>query len=131
MTEIDWGTRHCAEFAADAVMESTGRDIWSELDAAPPRSWDEARKLYRRKRVRSLEGLVSKVLGRPIDPKRAMRGDVAMVDGALGIVRGDLVEFLDSVQPIGRATKAWKATGKPQPRAARSRAQPSNSARKR
>jgi hypothetical protein len=33
-----------------------------------------------------------------------MRGDIAMVDGALGIVRGELVECMDRMQPIARAS---------------------------
>lgn len=115
MSEPDWDY-HCAEKAAAVVRESTGRDIWAELGGCP-HTRKEAAALYRRKKVRSLAGIMDTLFGEAVDPKLAMRGDVAMVDGALGIVRGDLVECFDRMQPIGRATKAWKATGRPRRRA--------------
>lgn len=84
----------------------TGRNIWAELGECP-RSWREGANLYRRMGVTNLKDLVTALLGPPIDPKRAMRNDIAMVNGALGIVRGDLIECLDAMQPIGRAECAW------------------------
>lgn len=64
--------------------------------------------------VRNLADAVSKVLGPPIDPKLAMRGDIVMVDGALGICRGEKAEFLDNWQPMKRVAKAWPVKGRPQ-----------------
>jgi hypothetical protein len=61
--------------------------------------------------VRTLADLVSKVLGPPVDPKRARRGDIVMVDGALGICRGEWVECLDRMQPLARGQKAWRLEG--------------------
>jgi hypothetical protein len=95
------------------VGSVAGRDIWNELGGCP-RSWREAADLYRRMGVRTLAEAVSKVLGDPIKPSMAMRGDVVMIDGALGVCRGEWVECLDRMQPMARATLAWKATGKPQ-----------------
>lgn len=97
---------HCAELAAAHIP---GRDIWVELGGCP-RSWKEAGDLYRREGVRTLGELVTKVLGPPVDPKLARRGDIVMADGALGICRGDLCEFLDRMQPLERATAAWRAS---------------------
>jgi hypothetical protein len=108
-SDPDW-THHCTELAVGAVA---GRDIWHELGGCP-RSWREAADLYRRMGVRTLAEAVSKVLGDPIKPSQAMRGDVVMIDEALGVCRGEWVECLDRMQPIARATLAWKATGKPQ-----------------
>lgn len=104
-TDPDW-TGHCAEPAVEAVRKATGRDVWAELGGCP-RSWREAADLYRRHEVTSLSEFVTLVLGPPVDPKQAMRGDIAMVDGALGIVRGELVECMDRMQPIARASRCW------------------------
>ena len=95
----------------DAVTAATGRDVWAELGGCP-RSWAEAAALYRRLGVRSLVDAVSSVLGPALDPKQAMRGDVMMVDGSLGICRGELVECIDRMQPARRATHAWRAKGR-------------------
>jgi hypothetical protein len=66
--------------------------------------------MLKRLHVRSYKNAISKVLGKPVDPKLAMRGDLVMVDSALGICRGDLVECMDRMQPIGRAACAWRLT---------------------
>lgn len=106
MADPGWRTGHCAEPAVEAVRKATGRDIWAELGGCP-RSPREAAALYRRLGVTSLAEAVSTVLGPSVDPKRAMRGDIALVNGALGIVRGEWVEGMDGMQPIGLATRAW------------------------
>lgn len=109
----DWRTQHCADLAAEWLKRATGRDVWGEL-GGPPRSPKEAAAIYRRLRVRTLKNAVSKVLGKPVDPKRAMRGDIALVESgeirALGIVRGDLVECFDRMQPIERVTCCWRVS---------------------
>ena len=101
----DW-SRHCAEPAVAIAAKATGRDIWGELGGCP-RNWAEAAELYRRIGARNLADVVTHVLGLPVDPKRAMRGDICMVDGALGICRGEWVECIDRMQPLRRATAAW------------------------
>jgi hypothetical protein len=58
--------------------------------------------------------MVTKVMGDPVPPLRAMRGDIVMVDGALGICRGEMAEFLDGMQPMTRATVAWPSDGRGQ-----------------
>lgn len=110
MRDPDWDW-HCAEFAAAHVKAVTGRDIWAEVGGCP-RSPKEAAALYRRLHTRTLKRTVSKLLGKSVDPKLAMRGDIVMVDNALGICRGELVEFVDRMQPIGRAERAWRLIGK-------------------
>jgi hypothetical protein len=97
--------RHCAEPA----VEAAGID-WVQLGGCP-RSWREAAELYRRLGVRCLADAVTVVLGPPIPVKQAMRGDIVMVDGALGICRGEWAEFLDHMQPMKRATQAWRSKG--------------------
>jgi hypothetical protein len=103
----DWD-RHCADLGAEAVGEATGRDIWTELGGAP-RSWREAAALYRRLGVRSLREAVTVVLGEPLAVTDALHGDIALVDGALGVVHGSwAVRCLDHWHPIWRAECVWK-----------------------
>lgn len=115
-SDPDWRTRHCGELAVEAVDAASGRDVWAELGGCP-RDWREAAALYRRIGVRTLADAVTHVLGEPIAPRRAMRGDVVMVDGALGVCRGDWIECLDRMQPMKRAQKAWRVTSNPRPAA--------------
>lgn len=110
VSEPDWDW-HCADVAIQRVREATGRDIWAEL-GGKPNNHREGAELYRRNGATMLADLVTKVLGPPVDPKRAMRGDICMVDGALGICRGEWVECFDRMQPLGRATAAWRIEGR-------------------
>lgn len=102
----DWDY-HCTDHAVDHIRRTTGRDIWLELGGAP-RSAREAAGILKKLRVRTLKNAVAKVLGKPVPVARAMRGDIVMVDNALGICRGDLIECLDRMQPIGRGECAWR-----------------------
>lgn len=110
MTDPDWRTRHCAEPAADNIALKVARDIWAELGGCP-RSWREAANLYRRAGVRSLTELVTKLLGEPVDARLARRGDIAMVRGALGIVRGEVIECMGAIVPLGEASTIWRVRG--------------------
>lgn len=102
--------RHCADLAIERVAEATGRDVWAELGGKPANN-REAADLYRRNGARCLADLVTKVLGPPVDRKMARRGDICMVDGALGICRGEWVECFDRMQPLQRAAAAWRVRG--------------------
>lgn len=108
MSDPDWGTRHCAEPVVEAIQKATGRDIWAELGGCP-RSWREAAALYRRAGVRSLAELATKLLGPPANRRTARRGDIAMVRGALGIVRGEVIECMGAVVPLSDASLIWRA----------------------
>lgn len=99
--------RHCAEPAAERLKQATGRDLWGEMGGCP-RSWRQAAEFYRDLGVVNLKDAVTKVLGPPVDPKRARRGDIALVNGGLGLVRGDLIEGVDGVAPLSGAQCAWR-----------------------
>jgi hypothetical protein len=73
-----------------------------------PRSWREAAALYRRLGVRSLAEVVTKVLGEPVDRKRARRGDIVLVRGALGICRGEVAECMGATVPMWKVEKGWR-----------------------
>lgn len=112
MSDPDWRSRHCAEPAADTILAAAGRDVWAELGGCP-RSWREAAALYRRHGCRSLAELVTKVLGPAIPRRRARRGDIAMVRGGLGIVRGEVIECMGATVPLGEASAIWSVRGGP------------------
>ena len=105
-SDPDWRTRHCAEPVVEHIRKKTGRDLWAELGGCP-RSWREAGAVYRRAGVRSLAGLVTKLLGDPVDRRLARRGDIAMVRGALGICRGEIIECCGAVLSLKEAERVW------------------------
>lgn len=100
--EPEWHC-HCAEFADAKAGTGLGETLggW-------PRSPREAADLFRRFGVRTMADLVSCLL-EEIPPLQAMRGDVVMVDGALGVCRGEWAEFMDRMQPMRKAQRAWSA----------------------
>jgi len=110
-SEPDWRTRHCADAAAEAVLSASGRDIWAELGGSP-RSRREAAALCRRLGAGTLAEAVTAVLGPPIDRKRATRGDVVMVRGALGVCGGDVAICLGASVRMSEAELAWPARGR-------------------
>lgn len=106
-----WGA-HCVDFIAQHYKAVTGKNLWRVLHRRAPRSAREAASLYRKLGVENLKDAVTKVLGEPLEPAFAMRGDIALVVSgniaALGIVRGDLIECMDNMLPIDRAGCAWR-----------------------
>lgn len=96
----EWGCS-CADFANEATGLHLERNI-----GMLPTDWREAAELYRRFGVSNLGDLLSQLL-REVPVLQAKRGDVVMVDGALGVCRGEWAEFMDAMQPMKRATRAW------------------------
>lgn len=111
----DWAW-HCAEPAVAAVAKATGRDIWAELGGCP-RSWAQARDLYQRIGARCLADCMTYLFGSPIEPKIARRGDICLQSNrhgaALGVCRGDVVEYFNVTLPLSEAAAAWRVTGRP------------------
>ncbi|HEY4546096.1 MAG TPA: hypothetical protein VIG90_06685 [Pedomonas sp.] len=103
----------CADFAADVVEAVSGRDIRPPI-GLPVRSAREAAALYRRAGVATLAGAVTAVLGEPVPPRRAHRGDIveAAKDAALGVCLGDRCAFLGDrglvALPLQAAGRAWR-----------------------
>jgi hypothetical protein len=85
-----WGGHDCALFAADVVKAITGEDF-----AAPWRGrYESAVQAMRRLRPHGgLPGLVTQLLGEPVKPEQARRGDVVLKSGALGICLGAKCAF--------------------------------------
>ena len=105
--EADWGRFHCADLAAEAVRQKSGRDVWALIGLPSPRSWREAAAVYRRLGVRCLADAVTKVLGPPIDRRQARRGDVVMVRGSLGVCAGEMAICVGAIVPLREAEQAW------------------------
>ncbi len=109
LSETDWRTGHCAEPAVAAASAAQGRDVWAALGGCP-RSWREAAALYRRLGARTLSEAVTAVLGPPLtSPRLARRGDVVLAQGALGVCRGEVAEFIGGVLPMGEVASAWSS----------------------
>lgn len=98
----EWGCT-CADFANSAAGVKIERRI-----GPLPCDWREAAELYRRFKVRTLGDLMSKLF-REVPVAKAMRGDLVMIDGALGVCRGEWAECMDHMQRMEKATRAWKA----------------------
>lgn len=98
--EWDW---HCADHALRAV----GRDLWAEI-GIEPRDARSAAQVFRWLNARTFKDAVTAVLGEPVCPLMARRGDIVMVDNALGVCRGEWVECLDRMQPLRRGECAWR-----------------------
>lgn len=100
---------HCGDLAAKAIAEASGRDVWAELGGRP-QGWLETAALYRRHGCRSLADVMTHLLGSPVPPKQARRGDVVMFNGALGVCRGEVAEFVDATHPMRKVDQAWHAS---------------------
>lgn len=72
-----WGANDCALFAADAVLEQTGKDPAEGLRG----QWgDERQALALIARLGGLEAIATSALGDPLpEPLRAQMGDVGLV----------------------------------------------------
>jgi hypothetical protein len=110
---FEWGVNDCALFAADAVLAMTGVDF--AVSFRGYRSGRGAGKLLRE--CRHLSGIASALLGEPMEPGFAQRGDVVLVAGparnSLGICLGAHYagpgKFGVEYGPIDRALSAWRA----------------------
>lgn len=100
---------NCADEQAARVKARSGIDAWVTLGVAPPRSGREYAELLRAHGQRSLSGLVSIVLGKPIARARAARGDVVRRGWALGECVGDHARFYGGeMVPMRLVDEAWR-----------------------
>lgn len=98
---------HCVDKASEHYRSVTGESLWMKAGVAAPRSPRQAADVFRKLGVRNLKDAFTQVLGEPVNPKLAMRGDLVMVNNALGICRGEWVECADAMQPLRLAECAW------------------------
>lgn len=108
-----WGRMDCALFAAGAVKAMTGTDPLA--GAGRWKSQAGAARAIRRAGFASLEQGVSSLL-QPVEPVFAMRGDLVMAEGALGICAGAQAWFLAegdgaaglAARPMAAWSHAWR-----------------------
>ena len=104
------GDNDCGRFAAGAVQAQTGRNPLGKLHWTTPRG--AARML---RRHGGIEGLVTALLGPPIAPSQAQRGDIAgLPEGNFGlllmVVEGAwLIGPGNTRAPRGAMVRAWRA----------------------
>lgn len=71
-----WGAHDCCAWAADWIVAATGEDVF-----APWRGYTDAREAMRRlESAGGVAGLWTQLLGQPIAPAFAQRGDVVLVE---------------------------------------------------
>ncbi len=109
---FSWGRHDCCLFAADWVREATGADPAADWRGRY-RSASGARRILRQHFDGDVAAVATAVLGEPLaSPLLAQRGDVALVDGALGVVIGAEVALLGEAglafHPLGTAARAWR-----------------------
>lgn len=119
-----WGTHDCALFAADCVKSMTDVDLAKSFRGSYNDAAGAARALVHAG-FSSIEDLASSFLGSEIQPTRAQRGDIVLIDTslspivtekptvALGVVLGHYAAVLsrdDEVLLVGLrlARHAWK-----------------------
>lgn len=108
-----WGTHDCFTFAADCVLAMTGDDKMAKRRGKYKTELGANKML---KRLGGVEAAIASVLGEPIDPKLAQRGDVvyfnAIMGDTAGICMGSVIASptLTGVgfTPMAQAIKAWR-----------------------
>lgn len=108
-----WGTRDCATWAFDIRRALTDIDAAAEWRGRY-RSARGAARMLRRLGVTSVEALAGKIMGPPLSPRLAQRGDLVLSgeDDALGVCIGAHGLFLApqgvTRRPILTCRAAWR-----------------------
>ncbi len=101
---------HCGDRWRAHVLASGGGDI-CDIVGPSPRSAGAWAEMMRRLGVRSMDGVISAVHGRPIPYRQASRGDIVRRGWAIGICRGDQAEFYGGQMVAMRdVDRAWHLT---------------------
>jgi hypothetical protein len=107
-----WGSNDCALFTAGAVAAMTGTDPLGSV-RGKWRSQAGAGRAIRQAGFASIEDWVSSLFD-PVEPVFVQRGDIVMIDGALGICIGKDAVFLAEEapglnrRPIAHCARAWR-----------------------
>lgn len=116
--KFDWSEHNCALFAADAVMEITGKDYAVAYRGLK----NKALILRKLKRAGGLNGVLTSYLGEPVPVLTARRGDVVLMSvflnptganaEAVGICTGKDVALLTksgiTYYPLCEGKLAWR-----------------------
>ena len=111
-TPFAWGTHDCFTFAADCVLAMTGEDKMAKRRGKYKTELGANKML---KRIGGVEAAITSVLGEPINPNLAQRGDVVYFNSPLGDTAGICVgsKIISPAAnglgftPMTQAIKAW------------------------
>jgi hypothetical protein len=110
---FEWGSHDCCTFAADCVLAMTGEDRMVTHRGGYKTAIGATRKMAR---LGGMEATITSVLGEPIAPAFAQRGDVVCFTSPLGDTCGVCVGSTIAAAglygithtPMVQAFKAWK-----------------------
>lgn len=109
---FEWGRHDCATWAADVRLALTGNDAAAAWRGRY-RSRRGALRRMRHMGFQTMEAGVTSILGAPLaTPLLAQRGDVVMIDDALGVCIGAVALFLApeglTERPVADCRLAWR-----------------------
>lgn len=106
-----WGSHDCATWAFDVRRALTGEDAahaWRGLYSTAK----GAQRWLRRQGWADYEAGARAILGEPVPPLTAQRGDIVLVEGAFGVCAGAVAMCLGETglteRPMTDATLAWR-----------------------
>lgn len=106
-----WGRHDCATWAFDVRRRLTGIDTAAAWRGRYSTAAGSVR-VMRRLGWLTLPAMGCALLGDPIQPLCAQRGDIVICDGAFGVCAGSEAVFLAEAgltgRPMGNATMAWR-----------------------
>lgn len=106
-----WGQHDCATWAFDVRRRLTGRDAAAAWRGRYSTAAGSVRVMRRLGWV-TLPAMGCGLLGDPIQPLCALRGDIVICAGAFGICAGAFAVFLAQAglteRPMAAATMAWR-----------------------
>lgn len=112
-TTFAWGSHDCCALASSCVEALTGADVWPQ-DIPEYTTKEEAQQILSDRG--GIEELVSSVMGDPVTPQFARRGDVVQYNIAgmptLGVCVGAVAAFPALVGlvhvPMSKCLRAWR-----------------------
>lgn len=103
-----WGQHDCATWAFEVRAAITGiaRPAWSYTTEAGGRRW------MKRQGWNSFSEAATAILGDPVTPLLAQRGDIVLMAGAFGVCLGGQSAFVAPVglsfRPLRHCIMAWR-----------------------
>ncbi len=106
-----WGRADCAHFALACLQAVSGRD-WYVLELPRYHDARSAARALKKLNARSVAGVTAQLLGPAIPASALGRGDLALVDGALGVCAGEKIWALCptglTALPRSSAQAGWR-----------------------
>ncbi len=108
---FQWGTYDCAHFALDILTAVSKRD-WHTVELPLYHNAFTAKRQLKRMGFAALHECVTALLGAPIQPTFAQRGDLVLLSSALGVCTGAHIAATGEQGlvfcPLSAATHCWR-----------------------